>query len=217
MVRNRGLACYAKALGLGTTPTPLVKLLKTSEGSIVDLGCGEGKFLKEAAQHVSHRYFWGIDGAAQEEAGANWKITRALFENLPLEDNSAESIISVLAFGYYADNPDQVAKQIKEIRRCLKKNGHLITVVVPKVPVKPNHLWLNCDDVLQDEANYDKLSLQTNKICLKPLDRFGLDDENGFCLGFDFFEQEGLFLTRKCRSIDTSSTLGTVALTWKTK
>lgn len=217
MVRNRGLLCYAKALGLGSNPTSLIQLLGSDTGSVVDLGCGEGQFIKEAAGRLPHCQFLGVDGATQDQRGLNWQIIRGHFENLPLENNSIDEAVSVLAFGYYADHPNQVAQQIKEIRRCLKKNGRLIAVVIPKVPVKPNRLWLDCDDVLSDEARYDRFSLQTDEICLRPIDRFGLDNEVEFPLSLDFFEQEGLHLTGKQRSIDTDSALGTIALTWKPK
>ncbi|MDD5074178.1 MAG: class I SAM-dependent methyltransferase, partial [Candidatus Shapirobacteria bacterium] len=178
MVRNRGLLCYAKALGIGTTSTPLIRFLNSGAGPMVDLGCGEGLFVKEAAEKVSHRHFVGIDGAGQEENGLNWQITRGHLENLPLESNSINEAVSVMALGYYANNPDQVARQIREVRRCLKKNGRLITVVVPGVPMRPNRLWLDCDDVLSDEARYDRFSLKTSKISLRPIDCFGLENES---------------------------------------
>jgi SAM-dependent methyltransferase len=217
MVRNRGLLCYTKALGLGTDPELLIKLLASRVDLITDLGCGEGRFIKEAAGKINHRYFLGIDGASQEQEGSNWKIITALFENLPLSNHSIDMAISVLAFGYYADSPNQVSQQIKEMRRCLKESGQLITVVIPKVSSKPSPLWLNCDDIPTDEIQYDRSSLKTNQIYLKPISCFGLGDESEFSLDLDFFEQEGLQLIDRQRSIDTELTLGTIALTWKPK
>ena len=218
MMRERGLACYAKALNFYHTSS-LIKFLTEGEGLVVDLGCGKGNFVKEAAPLVSNRYFLGIDGFISEESGPNWQLKKAFFEDLPLEDNSVDKMFSVMAFGYYAESPNQISQQISEICRCLKKDGQLRTVVMPYLLVKPNHLWLSCDDILPDEKRYDQLALQTERVCLEQITCFaqGAGGQTSFYLGIDFFQQQGLRLIKKERSIDTESTLGAIVLSWQPK
>jgi len=218
MMRERGLACYAKALGFYHTSS-LIEFLTEGEGLVVDLGCGKGNFVKEVAPLVPNRYFLGIDGFISEESGSNWQLKKAFFEDLPLEDNSVDEMFSVMAFGYYAESPNQISQQISEIRRCLKKDGRLMTVVVPYLLVKPNHLWLSCDDILPDEKQYDQLALQSERLCLEEITCFAQEagEQASFYLDIDFFQQQGLRLIKKERSIDTESTLGTVVLSWQTK
>ena len=88
---------------------------------------------------------------------------------------------------------------------------------MPYLLVKPNHLWLSCDDILSDEKQYDQLALQTEKLCLEEITCFVKDEgeQTSFYLDIDFFQQQGLRLIKKERSIDTESTLGAIALSWQ--
>ncbi len=217
MVRNRGFDCYAKALGLDSSS--LKEVLAGGNGMVLDLGCGEGRFIREAGNLLPDCYFWGIDASLEEEEGRNWRKTKAFFESFCLEDGPVDTIISVLSFPYYASNQGEVVKQIKNVSSCLKTGGYLYVVTFPRVDeITPCLSWLHADDTSCNEVNYDKLAVESTEIYLRPISSFGSPtNKETFPLALALFEEEELFITGITRSFDTESTLGAVAIKFKKK
>jgi len=109
----------------------LLPLLDVKENVIfVDIGCGTGRALEEAAKLVNLKgLFYGVDLAEKmiEKARSNFHgkhnfhFLQANAESIPLNDNFFDIIICTHSFHHYL-NPD---KALSQMHRLLKKNGRL--------------------------------------------------------------------------------------------
>ena len=107
----------------------VLSLLNIKEGmSILDIGCGTGWALGQAASIVDYKgSFYGVDLSAKmiERAEENFKtkenfhFIKANAESIPLDDNLFDCIICTNSFHHYF-NPD---KALKEMHRLLKIGG----------------------------------------------------------------------------------------------
>ena len=105
-------------------------ILKKKKGKILDVGCGDGDFLKFMKDHG-----WGTYGIEPSSSGAklakgklNGKIYNTVLEKAKFPNNffDAVTIWHVLE---HVDNP---GKMIKEVERIMKRNGLLI-IAVPNI------------------------------------------------------------------------------------
>jgi len=97
---------------------------------ILDVGCGPGVFLRDAAS-LGHQVI-GVDGAEAmvrkaEENLRKQGLTRARvfqadIENLPFPDNSFDIVLCIGVLSYLSSDDEA----LKEIRRVVRKNGMVI-------------------------------------------------------------------------------------------
>lgn len=106
--------------------TALLDLMDDSVNSLADLGCGEGYFTHAIANYLPATDIYAVDisksgvAMAAKSAKSFSNLTHIVASNfdLPLQDNSMDRIIRILAPGKDA-----------ELQRLLKPNGKLILVI----------------------------------------------------------------------------------------
>lgn len=96
---------------------------------IVDLGCGPGLLSSEISKKIPKAKIVGIDLSVKMLEIANKNVEKENFktmigssENIPLEDNSADIVVSRFSLTYWG-NPKE---SFKEINRVLKPGGRVI-------------------------------------------------------------------------------------------
>lgn len=125
------VAGWAMSLGRGPSTRLVVDLARVVPGDrVVDVGCGPGLFLKEAAERGATAV--GVDPSARMRRLALRRIPAGLrpavtvvdgaAEDLPLEDGSATVAWAVASFHHWRD-PDA---GLAEVRRVLEPGGRLL-------------------------------------------------------------------------------------------
>jgi len=112
-------------------------LKKLGEGMMVlDLGCGEGRYLKHLATQFPKLKFIGVDPLVEAGMG---QIRRGSAYQIPLEDGSVEFIYTWAVLQHVGD----LSRALGEIRRVLKPGGTVIIADRDKLSgrglVKPWH------------------------------------------------------------------------------
>lgn len=111
---------------------------------VLDIGCGNGALLKKLSEKCP-RAFEGsgvdasdkmIEQARRRCSGhANLSFQKIDGPFLPFEDNSFDTILSLLSFRYLDWDP-----MLKEILRALKPGGEIFVVDMVAAPVRPQEL-----------------------------------------------------------------------------
>jgi len=102
------------------------------EEQFLDVGCGTGWAVRQAAKSLSDGYAHGIDispGMVEKAKGlsdsiGNSQFTVANSEEIPYSDNYFDSILCTFSFHHY-QNP---LTALSEFSRVLKKDGTLVIV-----------------------------------------------------------------------------------------
>lgn len=137
MERNRDLRDYALVNGFYYANDFMLSLkreLKKGD-SILDLGCGKGKAIAQAARKLSP---YGIRCLALDNLPRP-KINRSVdyasgdFGKTELADESVERIFSVCGLFMYAEDQDSFYQHAIEARRILTASGKLSVVVDPVI------------------------------------------------------------------------------------
>jgi ubiquinone/menaquinone biosynthesis C-methylase UbiE len=93
---------------------------------ILDIGCGKGNLLEHLKKYKSKLYGADISSEmvkyARERLGNYAELIIADSESLPWEDNSFDIIVCTLSFHHYP----YPGKSLNEMKRLLRKNGHII-------------------------------------------------------------------------------------------
>jgi ubiquinone/menaquinone biosynthesis C-methylase UbiE len=97
--------------------------------SILDVGCGTGRFLRKAEQRWSDARLIGVDPAEgmiemarHLTPGATFYVSMA--ESLPLPDASVDVAVTTLSFHHWSDQ----AAGVREVARVLRPGGHFFLV-----------------------------------------------------------------------------------------
>ena len=117
--------------GRGRSTRLIADLAEVGSGDrVVDVGCGPGRFLREAAERGATAV--GVDPSSQMRRLATWRtpaslrdairVTDGTAERLPLEDGEATVAWAVASFHHWAD-PDA---GLAELRRVLRPAGRLL-------------------------------------------------------------------------------------------
>jgi SAM-dependent methyltransferase len=127
-----GLLCgLAMAFGRGRSARLVADLAEVGPGDrVVDVGCGPGRFLREAAERGATAV--GVEPSAQMRRLAVWRtpaslgdavsVTEGTAERLPLEDGAATVAWAVASYHHWTD-PDA---GLAELRRVLQPGGRLL-------------------------------------------------------------------------------------------
>lgn len=133
---------------------------------VVDIGCGNGALLKELAPSAEQGTGLDISSGILERARIlnqshpNIQFRQLQGPQLPMEDASADVIISMLSFRYLDWDP-----LMDEIKRVLKPGGKVLILDMVTVPVKLNEYpqllaskWRHYLQRLTNKEFYDNLS-----------------------------------------------------------
>jgi len=122
----------------------ILPFIKNKE-TLVDLGCGNGRFTEFLKNHKKHVNYIGIDnnkellGKAKENFGAKFQEGDLLKTGLP--SNSVDHIISIAAFHHIPSKKLRI-KSLREINRTLKQNGTFsLTVWNLFQPKYKKYIW----------------------------------------------------------------------------
>jgi len=100
---------------------------QSSIKTVIDLGCGTGRFTKELSNHFSAKVY-GIDSSWKMLSTANQSVISSLIkyvqgsaENIPLTDGVADLVFLSMVYHHIRDK----SKAMLEISRVLKAKGFL--------------------------------------------------------------------------------------------
>lgn len=103
----------------------LEELLKEEDGTVLDVGCGNGNILLQLVN--GKRVLYGVDFSdtmvdeCKKKLGDNAQIMVADAEHLPFSDGTIDTLLCNASFHHYI-HPAQV---LREMKRILKPNGKL--------------------------------------------------------------------------------------------
>lgn len=90
-----------------------------TNASVLDLGCGEGRYLQHFQAQFPHLKFLGVDPGAANTEGQIRNGSACL---IPLPDQSVDAVYTWIALQHVADLP----RALLEVRRVLKPGGVLV-------------------------------------------------------------------------------------------
>jgi len=105
----------------------VVKFLDNCEGSLLDMGCGNGRHILEALEKDLEVY--GVDASIEllnickQKVKESVELVRADVKSLPFEHNSFDNIIYIATIHHLKE--DRV-KSLNEARRVLQDSGKIL-------------------------------------------------------------------------------------------
>jgi ubiquinone/menaquinone biosynthesis C-methylase UbiE len=107
---------------------------------ILDVGCGTGTLLRQAAQRFPDAQLVGVDLAGAMLAAADTatpaklpiRFIHARAERLPLADGVFDLVVSTMSFRHWSDQPAGLA----QVRRVLTPGGVLVLAEVFAAPLR---------------------------------------------------------------------------------
>jgi ubiquinone/menaquinone biosynthesis C-methylase UbiE len=177
-------------------PRAIDEIINVDGLDIFDLGAGTGRLTLMLAQRVQSIH--AFDASAEmlrvcrerllKSGLSNWQVDVADHRHLPVEDHSADLVVSgwsvaYLAVWYPETYRDELEKWMSEMKRILKQNGKIILLEslttgsetpVPLEHLKNYYAWL-------DEAGFENKWIRTDF-------QFESVEEAAESLGFFFGE-----------------------------
>ncbi len=105
----------------------VVEFLGRSEGSVLDIGCGNGRHLVEALDFGLKSY--GVDASAElldicrTKTEGRAGLVRSGIKSLPFKDRSFDNVIYIAAIHHLKN---ERVKSLKESKRVLKESGDIL-------------------------------------------------------------------------------------------
>jgi len=105
----------------------VTEFLEDCEGSILDMGCGNGRHLLEALDNNLEVY--GVDASIEllnickHKVEENLELVRADVKSLPFEDGSFDNIIYIATIHHLKQGR---VKSLEEARRVLRDGGRIL-------------------------------------------------------------------------------------------
>ncbi|MBF0713153.1 methyltransferase domain-containing protein [Gemella sp. GH3] len=133
----------------------IVKILSGHNFDIlVDVGCGEGYYIRNLKEYFGYKYFFGIDNSKDAIEFAVKKDKKnpymlANLSNLPFASNSVDVVLNILTPANY-----------KEFTRIIKKGGLLIKIIPTK-----NYLREIREKFYEQEYSNDDTLILLEKNC----------------------------------------------------
>jgi ubiquinone/menaquinone biosynthesis C-methylase UbiE len=121
-------------------PDLLASFIEVRPGErILDVGCGDGRFLRFCESQMSEGSVYGTDVSyvrLQRCIGEQLKVGQAEVENMPFADNTFQTILLIEVI----EHTWQPEKALKELARILAPGGKMI-LSTPNYPVKRVYDW----------------------------------------------------------------------------
>ncbi|MEU5975953.1 class I SAM-dependent methyltransferase [Streptomyces sp. NPDC047315] len=138
-------------------PAMVTDLLRDVRGTVVDVGCGNGRFLARLAQERPDLDLLGLDVSPGILKGLPQPVAVADAVRLPLRTESADAALALHMLYHVADIPSAVA----ELRRVLTGGGLLIASTNgARDKAELDRLWRRAaGDVLGVDEGPERLSL----------------------------------------------------------
>ncbi len=126
---------YSSGYWLDKVRKEILILCRGVQGRVLEIGCGEGLFLKQLAEENPGLEIWGIDNERarlsnleKETQKKNIKNIRLRCEdatNLSFEDEYFERVVCINVF-YNMESVEVVRKTLEQMKRVGKKSGRLL-------------------------------------------------------------------------------------------
>jgi len=105
--------------------------------AVLDIGCGTGQLLRQAAGRFPAAELSGVDAAEEMISvarsslpdGEAVRFVHAAAEELPFDDGSFDLVVTTMSFHHWADQP----RALREVRRVLVSGG--VFALADAVPV----------------------------------------------------------------------------------
>jgi SAM-dependent methyltransferase len=122
-------------------PPPLSDMASLAGQRVLDIGCGNGRFLAQAAlagaRAFGADFSLGMAGAARETAGA--PVLQCDAHSLPFADESIDTVLALWML-YHVDDK---AAALREFRRVLTPDGQVVATTNSAVPGELDALVLD--------------------------------------------------------------------------
>jgi ubiquinone/menaquinone biosynthesis C-methylase UbiE len=109
-----------------------LKLIAGSGGKILELGCGEGLFMAEAAAVNPGWELWGVDNSSsrieqanKRLAGKNCRVSVEDATKLSFDDGFFDRVVCINVF-FNMPSIEVVKRTLLQMKRVVKSNGRLI-------------------------------------------------------------------------------------------
>lgn len=130
---------------ISTMEFMLGKLTSLAPSSVVDIGCGDGRFTREIGLRFSNTQVLGVDyseHAISLARAMNQDLTQIVFESRDIIQSplKAENDVAILMEVFEHIHPDDCAAFLNGVRASLKREGQLLlTVPHANKPVEYKH------------------------------------------------------------------------------
>ncbi|WP_432146716.1 class I SAM-dependent methyltransferase [Streptomyces sp. bgisy084] len=163
-------------------PGIVVERLQETRGTVVDVGCGNGKFIERLRRERPELRLLGLDVSLGILAGVPRPVAVADAVQLPLASNSVEGALALHMLYHVGDIPTAV----RELARVVKPGGVMIASTnSTRDKAELDHLWeRSAGDVLGVDKGPARISLSA---------RFSLEQASGL-LGAAFDKVEKIEL-----------------------
>lgn len=153
----------------------LSKMPKGMDGSVLDIGCGGGGFIKRMSERYPFAMFFGID-ISEDALGMTLETNRAMYEegglelhlasvdDLPFDDSSFDLVTAMETYFFWPD----LVKALEEVSRVVSPGG--VFVIGSEMGVESSD-----DPYVSDSLRDYGTRLVPNDVLASMMDSAGFD------------------------------------------